>query len=175
MYCRHCGKEIDDKAIICVHCGLMVDPVSKHVNEVPAAKFCKNCGKELPPAAVICSNCGVAVGENLTAAPKKKLNVFGLTGFIISICSIWGGALFAILPIVALVFSIIGMTKNKKCRLNGFSIAGLTVSIIFTLFWLMIWIIAFVGIAKGETVPQPGPNDPGYNDEVVKYLIAACF
>ena len=22
MYCKHCGKEIDDKAVICPHCGV---------------------------------------------------------------------------------------------------------------------------------------------------------
>lgn len=171
MYCRHCGKEIDDKAVICVHCGLMVDPVSKHVNEVPSAKFCKNCGKELPPAAVICSNCGVAVGEIVSNAPKKKLNTFGLTGFILSICSIWGGALFGILPIIALVFSIIGMTKNKKCRLNGFSIAGLTISIIFTLFWLLIWILALsLGFSDQPNNPNSYPYYPDYNIDITSFM-----
>ena len=24
MYCRNCGKEIDDKAVICIHCGCAV-------------------------------------------------------------------------------------------------------------------------------------------------------
>lgn len=24
MYCVNCGKEIDDKAVICVHCGVMI-------------------------------------------------------------------------------------------------------------------------------------------------------
>ena len=24
MYCRHCGKEIDDEAIVCIHCGVQV-------------------------------------------------------------------------------------------------------------------------------------------------------
>ena len=24
MYCQHCGKEIDDKAVICIHCGCQV-------------------------------------------------------------------------------------------------------------------------------------------------------
>ncbi len=25
MYCKNCGKEIDDKADICIHCGVKVD------------------------------------------------------------------------------------------------------------------------------------------------------
>lgn len=25
MYCRNCGKEIDDNAAVCIHCGVSVD------------------------------------------------------------------------------------------------------------------------------------------------------
>lgn len=25
MYCRECGKEIDDKAVVCIHCGCAVN------------------------------------------------------------------------------------------------------------------------------------------------------
>ena len=164
MFCKHCGKEIDDKAVVCIHCGLLVEPVASVQTEIkkPAVKFCSSCGKELNPDAVICVNCGVAVGQNLIEAPKKKLNAFGLTGFILSICSIWGGALFCIFPILALIFSIIGMTKNKKCRLNGFSIAGLTISIVFTVLWLIIWIVMIVE----NYAPQPDydPNFTPYPD-----------
>jgi len=27
MFCRNCGKEIDDKAAICIHCGVATNPV----------------------------------------------------------------------------------------------------------------------------------------------------
>ncbi len=26
MFCRNCGKEIDDQAVVCVHCGVAVAP-----------------------------------------------------------------------------------------------------------------------------------------------------
>ena len=26
MYCQNCGKEIDDKAVVCIHCGVAVKP-----------------------------------------------------------------------------------------------------------------------------------------------------
>ena len=26
MFCQHCGKEVSDQAVICVHCGCMVKP-----------------------------------------------------------------------------------------------------------------------------------------------------
>lgn len=33
MFCSHCGKEIDDKAVVCIHCGCAV----KGNGTVPAA------------------------------------------------------------------------------------------------------------------------------------------
>lgn len=29
MYCHNCGKEIDDKAVICIHCGCQINKVVK--------------------------------------------------------------------------------------------------------------------------------------------------
>ncbi len=37
MFCRNCGKEIDDKAAICVHCGVAVNPTAV-ANTDPNAK-----------------------------------------------------------------------------------------------------------------------------------------
>lgn len=35
MYCKHCGKEIDDKAAVCIHCGVAVaDPQQPVINIV---------------------------------------------------------------------------------------------------------------------------------------------
>lgn len=50
MYCRNCGKEISEQAVICVSCGLP-----------PKAgkKFCQNCGAETTESAEICTKCGV--------------------------------------------------------------------------------------------------------------------
>ena len=29
MYCWNCGKEIDDKAVVCVHCGVATEQKKK--------------------------------------------------------------------------------------------------------------------------------------------------
>lgn len=29
MFCKHCGKEISDQAVICTHCGVQTDNFSK--------------------------------------------------------------------------------------------------------------------------------------------------
>ncbi|TAL40629.1 MAG: NINE protein [Methylovulum sp.] len=56
MYCRNCGNEVSEKAVMCVNCGTP-----------PKAgdKFCYNCKAESTPNATICMKCGVSLkGEN---------------------------------------------------------------------------------------------------------------
>jgi TM2 domain-containing membrane protein YozV len=67
MFCRTCGKEIAEHAVICLSCGC-----------VPASgkKFCQNCGAETNPAAAVCVKCGV----RLAATGEKSRLVAGLLG-----------------------------------------------------------------------------------------------
>lgn len=50
MYCRNCGNEVSDKAVMCVACG--TPPLS-------GDKFCFNCKVETASKAEICMSCGV--------------------------------------------------------------------------------------------------------------------
>jgi RNA polymerase subunit RPABC4/transcription elongation factor Spt4 len=50
MYCRNCGNEVSDKAIMCVACG--TPPKAGN-------KYCYNCKAETDPHAEICMKCGV--------------------------------------------------------------------------------------------------------------------
>lgn len=94
--------------------------------------FCKNCGKEIDDKAVICIHCGVAV-QPLTAVretEEKKMNVFGIVGFILSIVAFFL-SFYCVVPVCAVVFSAIGMTKRKNCTsANKLTLAGLILSII---------------------------------------------
>ncbi len=38
MFCKHCGKEINDNAVICPGCGIATDNYYKTSNPVPAQK-----------------------------------------------------------------------------------------------------------------------------------------
>ena len=78
MYCRNCGNEMHNEAVVCVKCG------------VPAGKgnsYCSNCGAEVAAEAVMCPVCGVAFnGEAPQAAvetsSKSKLAA-GLLGIFL--------------------------------------------------------------------------------------------
>ncbi len=54
MYCRNCGKEVADNAVICVSCG---------AKPLAGAKYCQNCSAEVDPKAEICVKCGVRLGK----------------------------------------------------------------------------------------------------------------
>jgi len=57
MYCRNCGKEVDDKAVVCVGCG---------VPPLKGTKYCQGCGKEVDEAAEVCVSCGVQLSRGIT-------------------------------------------------------------------------------------------------------------
>lgn len=36
MFCKNCGKEIDDKAVVCVHCGVAVNDEGLNPEDKPS-------------------------------------------------------------------------------------------------------------------------------------------
>ena len=62
MYCKNCGKEVNEKAIACTSCGL--PPLSeKH--------FCQECGVSTNEKQIICITCGVSL---VTQVPQNTNN-----------------------------------------------------------------------------------------------------
>ena len=52
MFCKNCGKEMNDNQAICLECG---------VKTGEGNAFCANCGNAVAPEAEVCLNCGVAI------------------------------------------------------------------------------------------------------------------
>ncbi len=76
MYCRNCGNEMNEEAVVCVKCGV---PVGK------GKGFCPVCGAETNPEAVVCVSCGAALGDKTAleeVGDKSKL-VAGLLGIFL--------------------------------------------------------------------------------------------
>ncbi len=73
MFCRHCGKEVADKAIMCVSCGV---PPRRGKN------FCQSCGEPSAEEAVVCIKCGLRLtGEGKDWLTTLLLAIFlGLLG-----------------------------------------------------------------------------------------------
>lgn len=73
MYCRNCGNQMDDAAVVCVSCGV---PAGQGAN------YCKNCGQQTMPGATVCTNCGAEAKVVNPAEQKSKLAA-GLLGIFL--------------------------------------------------------------------------------------------
>ena len=77
MYCRNCGNEMVDEAVVCVKCG------------VPAGKgkgFCQTCGEAVGEGAIVCLKCGTPVeppAQNQPAGETKSKLAAGLLGIFL--------------------------------------------------------------------------------------------
>lgn len=77
MYCKNCGKEVDDQAAICLACGYKIGDGNN---------YCHHCGAKVDAAAEVCLNCGYAL-KTQKKSGKSKLAA-GLLGFFLGGCGI---------------------------------------------------------------------------------------
>lgn len=113
------------------------------------AKFCTNCGNELVEAAVICPKCGVSVAP-AQEVQNKNSNGMAIAGFITSF----------IIPLLGLIFSIIGLNKSKQTSTGkGLSIAGIIISSISIIVTILVVVLFFTYSSSiNDTI-----NDSNYN------------
>ena len=103
------------------------------------SKFCSNCGNEVADQAVICPKCGVSTGQNAAVSNNNNgtSNGMAIAGFILSF----------FVPLLGLIFSIIGLKKVKETNKGkGLSTAGVIISSIalfITLIVTIVFVIAF--------------------------------
>ena len=77
MFCKNCGKEMNDNQAICLNCG---------VKTGEGSAFCSNCGGAVAPGAEVCMNCGVAIKKAAAAAGNlggKDKIVMALVAFFV--------------------------------------------------------------------------------------------
>lgn len=74
MYCRNCGHEHNDLAVVCLNCGVAVGTGNN---------FCPNCGVHSNPGAVVCSNCGIALSQPVAVGKQKSKLAAGLLGIFL--------------------------------------------------------------------------------------------
>jgi hypothetical protein len=124
MYCRNCGNEVSEKAIMCVACGTP-----------PKAgdKFCHNCKAESTPGAAVCMKCGVSLKhENQIDGEGKDwltavllcffLGVFGIHRFytghtaigVVQLLTLGGCGIWALIDFIII---IVGNFKDSKGNL----------------------------------------------------------
>lgn len=68
MYCRNCGKEIDNNAVICIHCGVSVVPEATN----PSGPRCPKCGGHNVDTQVHQENMGKSTITKTKSKYKQK-------------------------------------------------------------------------------------------------------
>ena len=101
MFCKHCGKEIDDRAVVCIHCGVPTsDSFGKPAAAAPQTNTLALIGFILSffisIAGLICSIMGYKNSKNMDGAGRG----FALAGIIISAVSMGIGLITGIFVIV---------------------------------------------------------------------------
>jgi len=73
VYCRNCGKEIAEQAVVCISCGC---------SPLTGKKYCQNCAADTDPSAEVCINCGVKLATEQPTGEKSKI-VAGILGILL--------------------------------------------------------------------------------------------
>jgi len=73
MYCRNCGNEVSEKAIMCVACG--TPPKAEN-------KYCYNCRAETAAYSIVCTKCGVSLNNDDPEEGKDWLTTLLLCFFL---------------------------------------------------------------------------------------------
>lgn len=113
------------------------------------AKFCVNCGGELNETQELCLNCGALVDKKESSNKNGKSNIFAIIGFVLSLVSVF--TFFVpfsfVLGVAALILSIIGLMKSVSLMSGkGFSIVGISVSILAIIISVFFTFLILIGI-----------------------------
>ncbi|MCD8295423.1 MAG: zinc-ribbon domain-containing protein [Clostridia bacterium] len=138
MYCKYCGKIIDDYATVCSKCGQAVE--NPKVRPVAQAQM------PYPPQTQADAD-QVSQAETIDTPAeetpvKKKKNGFGIAGFVFAILGIIFTVIFNLL---AVIFSAIGVGKRRKyTSRNGLAVAGLVIGLVLLIVWVAVFVLAYV-------------------------------
>lgn len=128
MFCKYCGKELDEHAAFCPNCGAKNDTVGE-------------------TAARATVNETAAANHSAPSDNNGKANKLGIAGFVVSLISLGLGYYYAIASIVGLVLSAVAFgTRKKYDKYNGFALAGMIIGIVSTVIWVIVYIYVFIVI-----------------------------
>lgn len=121
------------------------------------AKFCTNCGNELDDRAIMCPKCGIALTQTVANSGQTQSNGMAIAGFVLSF----------FIPLLGLIFSIIGLKRSKETNTGkGLSTAGIIISCITMVITLIIGIISFSAVS--DTIDKAQQQNE-YNRQYYNY------
>lgn len=154
----------------CSNCGFDNDDSSK---------FCVGCGAELPVAVAPAPQVKVEAAPSQQVAPSaaapSKTSGLCIAGFVVSLISI---PLIGIPAIIGLILSICGLgaTNKKNLKGKGLAIAGIIISILTGLLFLLIVGLTLFGFTEffdeyGEDIVREVETRSEYEDLNIKKII----
>ena len=97
MYCRNCGKELNENADYCTNCG---------VATTKGNQYCSSCGAETNANADVCVKCGANLNKQ-KKEPKSKIGA-GLLGIFLGTFGIHRFYLgYTTIAVIQLVLSVV--------------------------------------------------------------------
>ena len=137
MFCKKCGKEVNENAAFCPYCGTTVSKPQEVASQEVAPK------EDNVPVTDTPTNEAVNT-DNKPKNKNKKTNLYALIGLVLSIC-VW--VMFwpinyrvyvcTSIACVSLALSIVGyiFAEKKDYNFKRLAIAGLVISIVAIIFW----------------------------------------
>lgn len=160
--CPECGKEISDKAEICVNCGFPIknyskekvgrsdylQPENKEIETVQKDSFmennqntviCESCGAENKANADYCRKCGSPIEDggfrnNFTRVFEEFGNTDKKNSVISIIAAIF--SIFGCMCYVGLILAIVDLCSGKKEKQHKWSIFAILVCIVWTIVFI---------------------------------------
>lgn len=156
MFCRNCGKEMNDNAAVCVSCG---------VAKGDASNFCPNCGSETSVLATVCVKCGIALnnknGTNSFSGEKTKT----VAGVLAIFLGFFGAHEFYLgnnkkavtrLIVTAVAFILIKLFDTLLASLSGLSFLG-------TIGWIVMITVGVLNICDAVKIFKGKRTDASGN------------
>ncbi len=148
MYCKNCGKEIPDDSAFCTACGAAQNPQQNAQAGLNGPAQAPYQGQYQynpyqPPAPPVY----YYPYPPAPPAAQNRYNGYGIAGFVLSLCGLLGGLLYAIL---GLIFSCIGMKKRPMYNTgNSLAKAGKIIGIIAVVIWAVVFIMEIILYVTG--------------------------
>lgn len=115
MFCQKCGKEINDDAAVCIHCGCSTG--NNDTAQKSNAAFCKSCGKEVNPNAVVCVHCGCSIVEE----KKQNMEVESEHSVLLKVVSF-------LFPLIGIILYFVKSNDPNKGSYLKLAIIGMVIS-----------------------------------------------
>jgi len=130
-FCQHCGKEVDDDAVVCVNCGCPVEGAK--TTAAPASNKKSGCAV----AGFVLSLLGLIFVAIQSFAPSVVLGMPFILSYLVYILA---GA--------GLVLSIVGtcVAAKKKLAGKGLGIAGIILAAIAFMMYTVLPLVLLEGI-----------------------------